>query len=143
MTRSITFALLLLLGASILTIKTAPTVKGEFKVDPRVFELRTYHAAPGKLDALNARFRDHTRTLFKKHGMTVIGFWTPAEGKEKENTLIYLLAFPDRKAADQSWKAFMDDPEWKKVKQASEKDGKLVDKIDRVFLDPTEYSPLK
>ncbi len=121
----------------------ADSPKGEKKMDTRVFELRTYHAAPGKMEALNSRFRDHTCELFKKHGMTIIGFWNPTDAKDAEKTLIYLLAFPSQEAADRSWKAFVADPEWKKAKEASEKEGRLVEKVERVFLNPTDYSPLK
>jgi hypothetical protein len=121
----------------------ADSTRGDKKMDTRVFELRTYHAAPGKMEALNSRFRDHTCDLFKKHGMTVVGFWNPSDAKDADKTLIYLLAFTSREAADQSWKAFMSDPEWKKVKEASEKEGSLVKKVDRVFLNPTDYSPMK
>src|SRR5438270_6942827 len=80
---------------------------------PRVFELRAYTAAPGKMEALNARFRDHTCKLFEKHGMTNIGYWNPTDAKDAEQKLIYLLAFPSREAADASWKAFRADAEWK------------------------------
>jgi hypothetical protein len=121
----------------------ADSTKGDQKMDTRVFELRTYHAAPGKMKALNSRFRDHTCELFKKHGMTIVGFWNPSEAADADKTLIYLLAFPSREAADRSWKAFAADPEWKKVKEASEKEGRLVEKVDRVFLNPTDYSPMK
>jgi hypothetical protein len=118
--------------------------KGETKVDNRVFELRTYTAAPGKMDALNARFRNHTNRLFEKHGMTIIGFWMPAKQKESEEKLIYILAYPSKEAADKSWKAFRDDPEWKKVVAESEKDGKLLAKPpESVYMKPTDYSPLK
>jgi hypothetical protein len=119
--------------------------KEEKKVDTRVFELRTYYAKPGKMKALHARFRDHTNKLFEKHGMTIIGFWTPTDPpKDKElEKLIYILAFPSRDAGDKSWKAFQDDPDWKKAKDESEKDGALVDHVDRVFMNPTDYSPLK
>src|SRR5439155_24046386 len=121
---------------------TAPLTGEDKKTDTRVFELRTYHAAAGKMDALNSRFRDHTCALFKKHGMTIIGFWNPSDAKNADKTLIYLLAFPSREAADKSWKDFAADPEWKKVKDESEKEGKLVEKVERVFLSPTDYSPL-
>ena len=133
----------MLLAAFVLWSVTAASTRGDKKMDTRVFELRTYHAAPGKMDALNARFRDHTCELFKKHGMTIIGFWIPNDAKDADKTLVYLLAFPSREAADRSWKAFMNDPEWTKAKEASEKEGKLVDKIERVFLNPTDYSPMK
>jgi NIPSNAP protein len=112
-------------------------------VDTRVFELRTYTALPGKIDALHARFRDHTLKLFEKHGMTVAGFWKPADEQQAKRQLVYLLAFPSLEAAAQIWNAFQADPEWKTVKAASEKDGPLVEKIDSVFLKPTDYSPLK
>ena len=113
------------------------------KVATRVFELRTYYTHPGKMKALHARFRDHTNKLFEKHGLTIIGFWTPTDPKEAEEKLVYLLAFPSREAADQNWQAFQADPEWKKAKAESEKDGPLVKKVERVFLNPTDYSPLK
>jgi NIPSNAP len=121
------------------------TKKEEKKVDTRVFELRTYYVKPGKIKALQARFREHTNKLFEKHGMTVIGFWTPADPpKDKEmDKLIYILAFPSREAAEKSWKAFRDDPDWKKVREESEKDGALVDHVDSVFMNPTDYSPIK
>jgi hypothetical protein len=122
---------------------TEKDAKGEKAVATRVFELRTYYAAPGKMNALHARFRDHTCKLFEKHGMTLIGFWSPTDPKEAEEKMIYILAFPSREAADKSWKAFVDDPVWKAAKEASEKDGKLVEKVERVFLNPTDYSPIK
>ena len=112
-------------------------------MEARVFELRTYTAKPGKIDELHARFRDHTLKLFEKHHMTVIGFWRPTDEQQAKRQLVYLLAFPSREAATQNWKDFQADPEWKAVKGASEKDGPLVDKIDSVFLNPTDYSPLK
>src|SRR5437763_10709436 len=89
----------------------------------RVFELRTYHAAPGKMAALHARFRDHTCKLFEKHGMTLIGFWSPIDKTEAEEVLVYLLAFPSKEAADKAWKEFQADPDWQKAKAESEKDG--------------------
>jgi hypothetical protein len=113
------------------------------KEDTRVFELRTYYAAPGKMKELHARFREQTYKLFKKHGMEVVGFWVPADPKEAEVKLVYILAFPSREAADKSWAAFRADPEWQKVREASEKEGKLVEKVESVFLNPTDYSPLK
>jgi hypothetical protein len=113
------------------------------KEDTRVFELRVYHAAPGKMKALHARFRDHTNKLFKKHGMTIIAFWTPTDSREAEKQLIYILAYPSRKAADKSWKDFRSDPDWLKAKEESEKDGRLVDKFGSTYMKPTDYSPIK
>lgn len=116
-----------------------------FAKETRTFELRTYYANPGKLDALNARFREHTNALFQKHGMTLVAYWMPvtppAEGTG--GTLIYVLAFPSLEAREAAWKAFGADPEWTRVRDASEKDGKLVAKIDSVIMKATDYSPMK
>lgn len=109
----------------------------------RVFELRTYTAAPGKFDALNRRFRDHTLKLFSKHGMTHIGYWRPADPPLSENTLIYVVAHQSREAAKKSWDAFRNDPEWIKARDESQKDGTLTAKVESVFLEPTDYSPIK
>ncbi len=135
-------AVLGLAGALALPAAAEEKEKDVKKASTRVFELRTYHAAPGKMDALNARFRDHTNALFKKHGMEIVGFWQPTDPK-KADLLIYMLAFPSKEAADKSWKAFREDPDWIKAKEASEKDGKLVDKVESVYLNPTDYSPIK
>ena len=111
----------------------------------RVFELRTYTAPEGKLDALHARFRDHTRRIFEKHGMTSIGYWVPQDAPLHDNTLIYIIAHPSREAAKKNWADFAADPEWKKVKADSETNagGPLTTKIDSLFLAPTDYSPMK
>ena len=109
----------------------------------RVFELRTYTANEGKLQALHARFRLHTVELFKKHGMTNVGYWSPKDAPLDENTLVYLLAYPSREAATKSWESFRNDPVWKKVKQESEANGELVKKVDSVYMDPTDYSAMK
>jgi hypothetical protein len=109
----------------------------------RVFELRTYHTLDGRLDALHARFRDHTVKLFEKHGITNIGYFTPQDPPLAGKTLIYLLAHPNREAAKKSWDGFRNDPAWKKVQQESEKSGKIVEKVESVFLDPTDFSALK
>lgn len=109
----------------------------------RVFEIRTYTAAEGKLDALHARFREHTLALFEKHHMTSVGYFKPQDEPLKQNTLIYILAHPSREAAAKNWQAFHDDPEWQKVKAASEAQGALTAKIESVFADPTDYSPMK
>jgi len=110
--------------------------------DMRLFEMRTYYAAPGKLDDLLARFRNHTVKLFEKHGITNIGYWVPIENKD--NKLVYVIAFPNREAregSDGSWKAFGKDPEWQEARKASEANGKLVEKVDSVFLSATSFSP--
>lgn len=107
--------------------------------EPRVYEMRTYYAAPGKLDALNARFRDHTLALFEKHGIHNLGYWAPLENQDAR--LIYLLAYPSREARETSWKSFNADPKWKAALAESEKDGKLVAKSEQLFLQATDYSP--
>ena len=109
----------------------------------RVFELRTYHTPEDKLDNLMARFRDHTIEIFNRHGMTSIGYWLPQDEPLKGRTLIYLLAFPSRDAAKKDWAEFRADPEWKQVSAASEANGKIVEKVDSVFLDPTDFSQIK
>ena len=130
----------LLGGAADIVLAEAPSVAA----GGRCVELRTYTAAPGKLDALHARFRNHTLSLFKKHGIEVVGFWVPmaaADGAGEK--LIYLLAHKSREAADASWKAFRADPDWVAAKKASETDGPLTTKVESVFLAPTDYSPMK
>jgi hypothetical protein len=122
----------------------APTISTSLAKDSRFFELRTYHAAPGKLEALHARFRDHTNKIFVKHGMEIVGFWVPMNKEGRyENTLVYILAYPSREAHDKSWKDFAADPEWQAAKADSEKDGTLVVKVDSVFMTATDYSPIK
>jgi hypothetical protein len=120
-----------------------PGVTSYAQTDKRVFEIRTYTTPPGKLDALNARFRNHTVKLFEKHGMTNIGYWTPVDPPLSENTLIYVLAHKDREAAKQSWDAFRKDPVWVKARAESEAQGPLTTKVESVFMTPTDYSALK
>jgi hypothetical protein len=81
----------------------------------KVYELRVYQAAPGKLAQLLARFREHTTKLFDRHGMKNVAYWTPIDEPQKSNTLIYILEHPSRDAAAANWKSFQDDPEWKSV----------------------------
>jgi hypothetical protein len=110
-----------------------------------VYELRTYYTEPGRLDALLARFRDHTTKLFEKHGITNLAYWVPTDEKNGAGSkLVYLLGYPSREAATASWKEFSADPEWQKVRKASEAPeagGKIVSKVESVFLGATSYSP--
>jgi NIPSNAP len=106
-----------------------------------VYELRVYHAAPGKLGELQSRFRDHTIAIFDRHGMKSVAYWTPLDEPDKNNTLIYILKHPSREAAAANWKAFQEDPEWKAVREKSEANGKLVEKVDSTFLALTDFSP--
>lgn len=109
--------------------------------DTRVYELRTYYAAPGKMADLHARFRDHTCKLFEKHGMKIEGFWSPMDEKQAAQKMIYLLSFPSKDAAAKCWKDFGADPDWKTARNASEKNGKLVTKLESVYMQSTDYSP--
>jgi len=109
----------------------------------RVFEIRTYHCLPGRLEALHKRFREHTMKIFEKHGMTNVAYWTFEDSPAKESTLIYVISHASREQANRNWDEFRNDPEWKAVAAASEADGKIVEKVDSVFVDATDYSPLK
>ena len=122
----------------------APVVSPSVAKDSRCFEMRTYYALPGKFEAMHARFRDHTCALFKKHGMELVGFWIPTDkDKGADKTLVYILAHKSREEAKKSWAAFSNDPEWKKAREASEANGKIVEKADVVFMSATDYSPMK
>ena len=110
---------------------------------PMVYELRTYTTLEGRLPALHARFRDHTMKLFARHGMKNVLYTTPLNGENKDNKLVYLLAHESQDAAEKSFAAFRSDPEWIKARDDSEKDGKIVSKVESVFLAPTDYSPMK
>jgi hypothetical protein len=110
----------------------------------KVYELRVYQAAPGKLAQLLARFREHTTKLFERHGMKNVAYWTAVDEPQKSNTLIYILQHPSREAAAANWKSFQDDPEWKSVRDKSEANGKLVEKVESTFLVLTDFSsPLR
>jgi NIPSNAP len=122
------------LGAAARQDSTAPAAGA-------VYELRVYHASAGKLADLLTRFRDHTDKLFARHGMKSVAYWTPVDEPDKSNTLIYILYHPSREAAAANWKSFQDDSEWKSVKEKSEANGKLTDKIDSTFMALTDFSP--
>lgn len=124
-----------ILGVFLLAAEAASLAAEE----PTCYELRTYTAHEGKLEALHNRFRNHTIKLFEKHGMVNIGYWTPQENANHQ--LIYLLGYPDRQARDRAWKKFLGDPDWKKAYRESIADGLLVKKVESLFLAPTDYSP--
>ena len=126
-------ASILVLGGSILV----PTV-----AQAEVYELRTYTTNEGKLDNLNARFRDHTVALFDKHGMESVGYWVPTDEPQSANTLIYVLRHESREAAGVSWRAFIQDPAWAKVAEESQKDGRILAKApESVYMDAADFSP--
>jgi len=120
-----------------------PAEPAAYAQGKRVFELRTYTAPEGKLAELHARFRNHTMRIFKKHGMENIAYFAPQDAPLSQNTLVYLIAHPSREAAKQNWAEFQKDPEWQKVANESQVNGKIVAKVESVFLDATDYSPLK
>lgn len=110
---------------------------------PKVFELRTYTAPEGKLPNLLARFRDHTLEIFERHGMHNVGYWVPAEAPASSNTLIYVLAHDSREAATKSWDAFRNDPEWKRIAAETQANGPIVSKVESVFMNATDFSPMQ
>ena len=139
--RSVLFAFLALVTASAMP---TPAAAQDSALDPRsaLYELRVYYPHPGKLDALNARFREHTLELFEKHGMRNVAYWIEQPSEQApEGKVIYVLAFPSREARDASWRSFVADPEWQAVAAASEADGKLVAKVDSSFMALADYSP--
>ncbi len=132
-----------LLAAGLLFAVVDLSTRAQAAPDARVFELRTYHCAPGKLPDLEKRFREHTMQIFERHGMQNIAYWTFQDDPLKGNALIYIIAHASREQAVKNWKEFGADPEWKQVQTASEVNGKIVEKVDSQFLDPTDFSPLK
>ncbi len=130
--------------AAALLGKLAEAEMKEQKADPAstgVYELRIYHTYEGKLDDLLARFRDHTMKLFEKHGIKNVAYWTPTDDPLKGKTLVYILSHPSREAASANWDAFRNDPEWVAVRDKSEANGKIVEKVDSTFMTMTEFSP--
>jgi hypothetical protein len=142
MTKSIVLLLTFAAGIAVGRLGAAPAVVSAQSANA-VFELRTYTAPEGKLANLHARFRDHTRRIFEKHGMKSIGYWTPADAPNSSNTLVYILQHASRAAAVKSWADFRADPEWVKVSAESQKDGPIVSKVESVFMDSTDYSPIR
>ena len=111
--------------------------------DQKVFELRTYTATPGNLDNLHARFRDNTSRIFRKHGMEIVGYWTPTDPELAEDTLVYVLEHASQDAANASWRAFGQDPEWREVSEASNANGPILDGVERMYMLATDYSPIQ
>ncbi len=138
-------ALLVFAGfaAGVFVTYTLSQVQEARAASNRVYELRTYHTLPGRLPALEARFRNHTTKLFEKHGMKNVGYWVPQDAPASESTLIYIISHESRDAAKNSWAAFGKDPDWQKVRKESEADGRIVEKVESVYMNPTDYSPVK
>ena len=129
-------------AAAIVPLVAGGIAEAQSAADGPVYELRIYHANEGKLDALLARFRDHTVGIFNRHGLKSVAYWTPTDEPLKGKTLIYILKHPSREAAAANWKSFHDDPEWVKVSTASEVNGKLVEKVDSTYMTLTDFSPV-
>lgn len=129
-------SLIIALGAGLLANSAA-------QENGKVFELRTYKATPGNLDNLHARFRDHTIQIFDNHGMKVVGFWSPTNEEDADDTLIYVLEHASQDAANASWRAFAEDPEWKSVSDASNANGPILAGVERQYMVATDYSPIK
>ena len=133
-------SLLSILCAATFLLQPGSKVSADEGLKARVFEMRTYTTAEGRLSVLHKRFREHTNYLFVKHGMTLIGYWTPTD---KPETLVYILAYPNMEARKKSWKGFMGDEAWKKAWADSKKDGPVVTKVEAQFFNPTDYSPIR
>ena len=129
-------SLLIGLGAGLFAVSSA-------QEDGTVYELRIYTATPGNLDNLQARFRDHTVRIFNNHGMKIVGFWTPTSEEDADDTLIYVLEHASQEAANASWQAFGQDPEWKSVSDASNANGPILAGVERRYMKATDYSPLQ
>ena len=135
------YILSLVCGAA--TVLGFSTLRGSNTESPHhVYELRLYHVNEGKMDALKARFRDHTDAIFQRHNIKSIGYWSTEDAPASQNLFVYILEHPIREEAEKNWAAFQADPEWQKVKAESEAHGALVDDIDRYFMDPTSFSAL-
>jgi len=116
---------------------------GRASSSQHVYELRMYQVNEGKMDALIARFGDHTDAIFKRHNTKSIGYWRPEDEPYSQNLFVYILEHPSREEAKENWAAFQADPEWKKVKADSETQGPLAKHIDSYFMDPTSFSTLR
>ena len=134
--------LLSVLGATaLLPVMSEMKLGAQMLQGAPVYELRTYHTFEGKLDTLLTRFRDHTMTIFKRHGMKSVAYWTPLDEPLAGKTLIYVIEHASREAATANWKSFGQDPEWVKVQTASEANGKIVEKVESTFMTLTDFSP--
>jgi hypothetical protein len=143
MTKSFKLAVALgLAPIALLVAFTAGRLTGQEKKVSRIYELRTYTTLEGRLPALHARFKNHTMKLFEKHGMKNEMYWSPTDEAKSKNTLIYIVSHDSLEAAGRSWAGFRNDPEWHKARDESERDGKIVEKVDSVYMTLAEFSPL-
>jgi len=108
----------------------------------RVFELRVYHTVPGKVPALESRFRDTASKLLAKHDLPAVGYWVPEGAPAWNDTFVYILAHPSREEAKKNWDAMRADPGFQEMLK-SEQAEKVVEKVDSVYMRPTDFSPMK
>ena len=134
-------ALVSFAAGSLITARLAHV--NEVRADSsRVFELRIYHAVPGKVPALETRFRDTASKLLAKHDLKAVGYWVPEDAPASDNTFIYILAHPSREEAKKNWEAMFADPGFKEMMKSEQAD-KLVEKVDSTYMHPTDFSPMK
>jgi hypothetical protein len=135
---------IVVLAISLMLLGTWMSIGRAQQTNTRIYELRTYTTLPGRLAALNKRFADHTIRIFARHGMRSEMYWTPTSDALKDTTLIYLISHDNQESVEKNWKEFQADPEWIKVRDASEADGKILAKPpERVFMTLNAYSPGK
>lgn len=149
--KHLSFVCVILLGAVLLNFglqrSAAFAQRGEegkgLKGSEQFFELRIYTAAPGKLEALHKRFRDHAVPMFEKHGIKSVGYWTAVDDEHK-GKLYYIIAYPDRESRERMLiNGIAKDPAFLKAVAESEKDGKLTEGVESVLMVPTDYSPIR
>ena len=130
-------------GGALLMLGIGSITQSPAQSPGHVYELRVYRTNEGKLDGLLSRFRDHAVEIFNHHNIKSVGYWVAQDAPNAGNMLIYVLEHPSRVEADKNWAAFYADPEWKKVRAESEVNGPLVSKVDRYFMNPTDFSAMK
>jgi hypothetical protein len=134
-------ALVSFAAGSLVTVRLAQM--SQVRADSnRVFELRIYHALPGKVPALESRFRETTSKLLTTHDLKVVGYWVPEDAPAWDNTFIFMLAHASREEAKKNWQAFAADPGFQEVVK-SEQAEKTVEKVDVTYMRPTDFSPMK
>ena len=133
----------MLLAAVFVGLSSGLLINNAAQNAENVYELRIYTATPGNLENLHTRFRDHTLRIFEKHGMQVVGFWSPTAEGDRDNQLIYVLEHASRTAADEAWSAFGADPEWRSVSDASNANGPILGNVERHYMVATDYSPMQ
>ena len=134
-------ALVSFAAGSLISARLAHITKGRADSN-RVFELRVYHAVPGKVPALESRFRDTASKLLAKHDLKAVGYWVPEDAPAFDNTFVYILAHPSREEAKKNWDAMHSDPGFQEMIKSEQTD-KTVEKVDSAFMRPTDFSPMK